>query len=235
MAKRNLDLSSRKERTREIIPVKVFDIKEINNHFQESLQDIENKFSFASELLETGKSEEAQDVWRTQIVFLESAFDFYMHEIVKLGIVSIFNSDWDFKTEKYKNLPFSMSYLERAISDKEGDLWLKDWINERYRSTTLMAHENLKNVCNLLGLNLSTIADSVFYERNDDTPTCNKLKNFMDNLYSRRNQIAHQSDRRMEDAVKEKIEESDVKNYIEKMKKIVDAICTEIEQKSNSD
>lgn len=58
MAKRNLDLSSRKERTREIIPVKVFDIKEIKNHFQESLQDIENKFSFASELLETGKSEE---------------------------------------------------------------------------------------------------------------------------------------------------------------------------------
>ena len=57
----------------------------------------------------------------------------------------------------------------------------------------------------------------------------------MDNLYSRRNQIAHQSDRRMEDAVKEKLEESDVKNYIEKMKKIVDAICTEIEQKSNSD
>ena len=235
MAKRNVNLPPRKECTREIIPVKIFDIQEIKNHFQENLQDIENKFSFASELLEAGKSKEARDVWRTQVVFLESAFDFYMHEIVKLGIISIFNSDWNCKTEKYKNLSFSMSYLERAMSDKEGDTWLKDWINEKYRSMTLMSHENLKNVFNLLGLDLSAIADSVFYERDDNTPTGNKLKIFMDDLYSRRNQIAHQSDRRIEDAVKKEIDELEVKNYIEKIKKIVDAICTEIEKKSSSD
>lgn len=236
MTSRNLKLSSRKECTREIIrPVKIFDISEIRRHFQENISDVENKFVLASALREEGKLEEAKDIWRTQIVFLESAFDFYMHEIVKLGIVSIFNSEWgdESRTEKYKNLPFSMDHLERALSDEEGDTWLKDWTNEKYSSVTLMAYKNFRDICNLLGLNIKNIAN-VFYEQGDKVNTIDKLKQFMEDLYNRRNQIAHQSDRKMEDATREDIEESDVQNYVKKMKLIVNAICTEIELKSKS-
>ena len=41
----------------------------------------------ADELFESGKEEESRNIWRAQIVFLESAFDFYLHELTKNGEV----------------------------------------------------------------------------------------------------------------------------------------------------
>lgn len=231
MSTRDLNLSSRRENTRDVI-VKVFGIIEIEKHFQESVRSIENKFSLALNLQKSGHNDEAMDVWRTQIVFLESAFDFYMHELVKLGIISIFNGEWNGgKSTKYKNLSFSMEYLEDALKDSTQDVWLKNWINAKYSSITMMSYDDLKKVCNLLELDISNIANEVFYEREDTVKTYEKLKTFMNDLYNRRNMIAHQSDRRMENAAQENIEEVTVKGYINSMKKIVTAIGNEMRKK----
>ena len=193
MNTRDLNLSSRRENTRDVT-VKVFGITEIEKHFQESVRAIENKFPLALKLQETGNIDDAMDVWRTQIVFLESAFDFYMHELVKLGIISIFNGEWNGgKSTKYLNLSFSMSYLEDALKDSTKDVWLKNWINEKYSSITMMSYEDLNKVCNLLELDMANISNEVFYERGDTVKTSEKLKTFMNDLYSRRNMIAHQA------------------------------------------
>lgn len=232
MTPRDLSLSPRKEHTREIISIKIFDIDDIEKHFRESLQTIDNKFQIAKELKDNGKLEEAKDIWRTQIIFLESAFDFYMHEIIKLGIINMFNDEWNNKTDKYMNLTFTMRDLEKALTKiNENDSWLKEWINEQYSSKTMMSYTAFKNVCKLLDLPIKNIADSVFYERDSSEKTIDKLKNFIDNLYHRRNLIAHQSDRRMEDATIQNIEEVDVQSYIKQMKNIVVAIGTEIKKK----
>lgn len=233
MTQRDLSLSSRKERTRNIIPIKIFSIDDIEKHFRESLQTIENKFQLAKELKDNGKLEDAKDIWRTQIIFLESAFDFYMHEIIKLGITNMFNEEWNDKTDKYMNLPFTMRDLENALTKtNENDSWLKEWINEQYSSKTMMSYKEFKSVCNLLNLPIQNIADSVFYERDSSDKTIDKLKIFIDNLYRRRNLIAHQSDRRMEDATLQNIEETDVQSYIKHMKDIVVAISMEIKKKT---
>lgn len=90
MPSRDLKLSPRKELSRPK-QIKIFEIEDIEKHFSENIESIENSFLIANALIEEGYIEEAKDIWRSQIVFLDSAFDFYMHEITKLGIVSMFN------------------------------------------------------------------------------------------------------------------------------------------------
>lgn len=227
MPSRDLKLSPRKESSRPK-QIKIFEIEDIEKHFSENIESIENSFLIANALIEEGYIEEAKDIWRSQIVFLDSAFDFYMHEITKLGIVSMFNGNWHEKTNKYLNLSISMEYLEEAIKNINDSTLLNNWINDVYAAKTMMSYEAFKDICKLLGINYLTIVDNVFYELDSTEKTKNKMKNFIDGIYRRRNLIAHQSDRRSEDAVRQDIKEDEVKQYIETMKKIVHSISNEI-------
>ncbi len=235
MIGRDTTLASRNENTRSIqtpVEIKIFDIEEIARHFRENIQSVESKFGLSSTLIEIGKHKEADDIFRSQIMFLESAFDFYMHEIVKLGITCIFKSNWnaDSKTEKYKNLMIEMQYVERALYTND-DSWLSDWITKKYASITLMSYDAFKAICNLLELNIKNIADNSFYEEGGRESTKIKLKKFLNDLYNRRNYIAHQSDRRMADAEIQNILEEDTRYYIDKIKVIIESIGTEIREK----
>lgn len=92
MEERSLELEPRQEGTREkAAPVIVrFCLNEIEEHFDENLRYIREQFSMADELFESGKEEESRNIWRAQIVFLESAFDFYLHELTKFGLSEMF-------------------------------------------------------------------------------------------------------------------------------------------------
>ena len=59
-----------------------------------------------------------------------------------------------------------------------------------------------------------------------------KQKSFIDGLYRRRNQIAHQSDRRPNSAEKIPIKEQDVKDYIEKVLAFVKSIDRQVKEKN---
>ena len=74
--KRNLSLAPRAEDTREVQPVSVvnFELSEIKDHFDQSLTAIKNQFEVASSLGSDGKTEDQKNIYRSQIVFLESAF-----------------------------------------------------------------------------------------------------------------------------------------------------------------
>lgn len=225
MTSRNLSLASRRENTRDIVvhpPVKIFAIDEIEAHFRENIASVEYKFAVVAALREIDKPEEADDVLRTQIVFLESAFDFYLHEIVKLGIVCMFKGFRD-KTDKYDKLMIEMHYLERALSESEDYSWLRDWINKEFSSKTLMSFDSFNDVCKLLGLNIKNIADGSFYEEGSRESTSKKLKNFLSELYRKRNVIAHQSDRRLADAERQTVAEEYVRVSIQHIKDIVKA------------
>lgn len=86
MANIDLNLTARVEDVREpqraVSPVH-FELAEIKKHFDESLTGIEKQGETAAKLLENGQEEECQDIWRSQIVFLEGVLDFFLHEISK--------------------------------------------------------------------------------------------------------------------------------------------------------
>lgn len=98
MAERQVSLSPRKEGIRnkkEIkeIPVQ-FELDVIRQHFYDSLLDIKKQISIASELHSEGRIEEAEDIWRAQIVYVEGIIDFYLHELSKYAIVKMFSGKW---------------------------------------------------------------------------------------------------------------------------------------------
>lgn len=232
MEGRNFDLAPRQEEIREKLSPAIvkFQLNEIEEHFDENLQYIRSQFDIADELFQNGREEEARNIWSSQIVFLESAFDFYLHELTKFGLSEMFIGNWD-KTKKYNNLSVRMSIVDKALNARENSGWFLEFVNEFYKEITLVSYESVKDQMNLLGLNLQEVADAAFYERDSSVKTKDKLRKALEILYCRRNMIAHQSGRRHSDAQREEVTKDMVVKFIEDIEKIVREIHKLAEQK----
>jgi len=175
----------------------------------------------------------ADEVLRAQVVFLDSAFDYYLHEIVKLGIVEMYHGTWIvLPTEKFENLPLRMTQVVDAVAQNPHDDWLKKWIDKTYGEKPLMSYEAFKAVCNLIGLKPQDISQ-VFYQRGGSVKTIDQMEAAINDLYSHRNRIAHQSDRQSENAVRCAIAKGDVEKYIHNIRSIVDEMSKQIREKQS--
>lgn len=196
---------SRRKRSVHLI-VKIFDVRA---HFNENLKDVEKKFNLA----QNTDSHSAEEIWRSQVVFLESAFDFYVHEVVKYGFLKIFNGDWE-ETKKSKNFRVRFPLLMNMYKDAENAAQsLSDEIDFINGENCFLGFDNMQANLKMVGLNVDS-----------------KYKTFITELYRRRNQIAHQSDRSPGSAAKLSIQESDVKEYIKKVKEIVSSIDKQVKE-----
>lgn len=220
---RVLDLLPRLEDTRErqIPQILKFELDEIKAHFDEDLSAISSLFTVY-------KQNEKNDVCaklilRSQVVLLESAFDFYLHEITKFGVNKIFEGAW-ISTEKYKNIIMRLEMVEKIINDEISENWFFEFINQYYAKETMVSFESIKDQMNLLGIKIQDIADKAFYEQGSSEPTIMKMKNVVNALYKRRNIIAHQSNRGHEDATYYPISKDQVDKFIVDIEKIVNAI-----------
>lgn len=207
-----------------------FELNQIMQHFTESIQAINAQFAVADELIEVGKISAGENIWRAQIIFLASAFDFYMHELTKYGLCEIYDENWD-RTEKYSNLQVSMKTIEIALKSGEDIDWFLEYINGYYRAITMVSYESVKDQLNLLGIDLKNVADGAFYQRDETEKTKNKLKRRLNELFTRRNIIAHQSDRTHANAQIKDITKDVVRNFIYDIQKIVNSIEAEVKKK----
>lgn len=232
MGEKNLDLTARNENTRDKFYTKVirFELDQIMQHFQEAIQAVNAQFDVADELVEAGRFIEGENIWRAQIIFLESALDFYMHELTKYGLCEIYNEHWN-HTEKYNNLQVNMKAVETALKYGEDADWFLEYINDYYRTITMISYESWKEQMNLLGISITDIADRAFYERDGTEKTKDKLKRRLNQLFGRRNFIAHQTDRNHADAQIKNITKEIVQDFISDVEKIVGAIDSAVRDK----
>lgn len=239
MSGRKLNLEPRKIATRES-SVEIFDIQEIEKHFHDNLDNIKQKFDLFSSLKKSNKLSEAEDILRFQIVFLDSALDFFMHEIIKLGVLDIYHGSWHGKkTEKYLNLTFQMREIESALNnwsknnDPDDDLWLKNWVNKKFNNKTMMDFDSIKDCCNLLDIDYKKIAETIFYNKSSSTKPHDQLKECLNKLYHRRNRIVHQSDRNRKNAQFQPIQKDEVENFINEIEQIVSEIIKKFKLKES--
>ena len=232
MEGRNLDLVARNEDTRDKFHTEVirFELDQILQHFTETIQAINAQFNVADELFEIGKVVEGENIWRAQIVFLAGALDFYMHELTKYGLCEIYNENWP-RTDKYNNIQINMKVIEVALKSGEDIDWFLEYINGYYQTMTMVSYDAVKDQLNLLGVNLSLVANRAFYQRGETEKTKDKLKRRLNELFSRRNIIAHQTDRAHTDAEIKNITKEIVQEFICDIEKIVNAIDTEVRKK----
>ncbi len=225
MNTKDLKLTPRIENTREKYHTNVvlFGLDEIMQHFKESVDSITSLFHIADNLIDEGKSIDAGNIWRAQIVFLASAFDFYMHELSKYGLCEIYNNNWT-DTDRYNNLQIRMCYIEKAFK-AGGDIeWFLDYVNEHDQTITMISYAAVKNQLNLLGINVNKVANMVFYKQGDSEKPTDKLKNFLNALFARRNIIVHQTDRNQKNAQIKDITKETVDEFISTIFQIVEAI-----------
>ena len=204
----------RRENTREkrtIVPVRSFPLKEIKQHFDDNLATIDKQFEFAKSL-GSEHLEQAKAIWRSQIVFLESALDFYLHEISKYGVEQIFRNN-RYKTDSYLRMTFPMDRIEQAVNNVENLDWLREAANDKFCHAVFLDAGQIKGQLSLLGLNYDEIC------KNAKIP-----EDFLQSLFLRRNQIAHQSDRKHEDANLETISEEYVVNARTRVNSFVEAV-----------
>lgn len=236
MSKRDFTLSKREEGTREkkVIKVVDFHLDEIFNQFNENITGIRSKFNIADKLLQEHDEESCNDIWRSQIVFLDSALDYYIHCITKYGMNKIFNGEWD-KTDKYKKFMIPLEKVEFALKNTENKIWFIELINKSYANDTFMDASSVKSQLNLIDIDFNEIANDVFYEKDSTQKTFEKLKEFLNSLFNRRNSIAHQSDRLHENGVRKKINKDEVKYFIDNVEKVVISIQKSIENKNSKE
>ena len=207
------DETSRKEDSRKKRPirhvVKIFDVR---THFNENIKDVEAKFELAKKEA-TYDLHSAEEIWRSQVVFLESSLDFYIHEVVKYGFLKIFNGDWE-ETAQSRNFRLRFPLLMKMYKDAgTAAQSLSDEIDEVNRENCFLGFDNMQSNLKMVGLKVD-----------------GKYKSFINELYGRRNKIAHQSDRIPGSAEKCVIKETDVKNYIKKIKEIVSSIDDQVKE-----
>lgn len=223
--KRDLSLKPRLENTREKKQpeIIVFPLQAIKQHFDENLEHIRQQYDVARALIESDRQVDAENIWRSQLIFLDSALDFYLHELTKFGLEKIFDGDWT-KSTKYNNLKVKMPYVERALNNSDDNSWFTEYINDEFSRVPMMAYDVVKDQLNLLGIDIQAVADKAFYVQGATEKTKDKLKRRINELYSRRNLIAHQSDRMAHNAEREIITEGVVNSFVDDIVKVVEAI-----------
>ena len=227
---RNFDLEERSEGVRDAYkPLTIyFNLNEILNHFNENIEAIKTQSDIIRILKENSKFNKAcDDIMRSQIVFLGSSLDFYMHELTKYGLYQIFDENW-IPTEKYKNIELKMFNIEEYLKGNNvTNLWFLDFINEYFKSNTMISYEEVKDQLNLIGIKVGDIANAVFYKMNSNVKTIDQFKETLNELFKRRNIIAHQFDQDHYNAKINDISEDLVNKLLDTIVKIVNAIHSE--------
>ncbi|MDO4467102.1 MAG: HEPN domain-containing protein [Bacillota bacterium] len=221
----HLDLEDRKTDTKDkkVPEIIIYEIKDIQSHFEENKKLVLDQFPIADALEAKGNLAGAETIWRSQIVLLASAYDYFMHEIVWFGLFQMYKENWG-KTDKYKKLTISLSQLDEILKNPEDDNWFKEYITPLFAKDTMMDYEALKDNLKLIGLEIREVADCAFFQQGCKVKTIDQLKDKLNSLYFRRNRIAHQSNRSHENAETKDISKSEVEQFVLNIDKIVEAI-----------
>ena len=222
--RRDLSLSPRVEEKRELkvieLPVQ-FSLKEIKEHFEESLNEVKAQYPVADLLNENGNENDGKTIWRSQVVLAEGLLDFFIHEMSKFCLFKMFTGQWS-KSEKYYRFMVSMSKVEDAINTVNSIDWFFDYLNDRFSRDVFLSHESMKDQLNLIGIDFSKTMKRAFSKESDDP--LKHGKQVVIDLFQRRNDIAHQNDRSHASAKKQDITKEFVETYITNIELIVNAI-----------
>ncbi|AST07800.1 hypothetical protein AF2641_13380 [Anoxybacillus flavithermus] len=138
-----------------------------------------------------------------------------MHEIVRYRLLKMFSGEVQ-KTESYKTFIVSLQTLEEALKNPETIDWLSEEIIFRHSYKTFMASKAIKEVLSLIS------KEKIFAQ------TCQALQmrhetvaKYVDDIYRRRNEIAHQSDRPHNEEEQHRICKEEVEQYISFIEKFV--------------
>ena len=71
------------------------------------------------------------DILRSELVMVVSVLDYYIHEIVRLGMLEVYRGTRP-ETPAFLRFQISLESVRQAVSDPTSDDWLENEIRERH-------------------------------------------------------------------------------------------------------
>jgi hypothetical protein len=180
--------------------------------------------------LKTGLSfpQDLSDLLRAQIVYSISALDKFIHEVVKKGMVEVFENRRS-KTKTFHSFGISLGTLMKIqevssitipqASEETPIYWFEREIIVKHKSLSFQAPDKISEALSLIWaeehkwqkihLNITQPIGSL------PSMTENEIKTYLKNIVARRNQIVHEADINILLNTKDMIEEAEVNNIVQ--------------------
>lgn len=167
-------------------------------------------------------------------LLISVSLDFYIHEMSKYCLFRMFSGQWD-KSEKYALFNVPMSNVEKAIATIESKDWFFTYLNDRFSRDVFISKESMRDQLNLIGIGFSKVMVKAFPADKQEISIKNGSK-IVEDLFRRKNEIAHQNDRSHASAKQNDITKEYVSDFLSKIEAIVYSIheiATETDNKYN--
>ncbi len=167
-------------------------MKSAKKHFEQNIERVKNLGNIYKTInLQTTRVLDLSDILRAQYVLLVSALDHFVHEIVRLGMIEIYNEKRKV-TKEFKAFILSIDkdvLFKKAIMEQKDDIWLDYQIRHKNGFKSFQQADKLKEA--MLLIIDTDIWEQVAQILNEDIKS---LKNRLNLIIDRRNQIAHEAD-----------------------------------------
>ena len=217
MSEPDLELKSRKIETRNpcVITCVIFTIEEIQENFELAMRTIDTNLLEGEKLEKEGKVKLAEDLYRFLIASLESAFDYFIHCILKLGFQEMYLQEREC-SDRYNKFCIPMSVVSELLNNSNNANALLLFIDERFSADTYLGYDKFKEAFSFIDKDLINGVCADIYNGNQS-----KLKDFIEKIYKRRNLIVHQDDRVSLTGEKSRISSKQVIDFKNELQKIV--------------
>lgn len=193
--------------------------KNILKKFNDSILSIEKKFTLI-ELVKESYPEIVDNILRSQIVFLLSSVDLYLHLIINNGIINIIRKERTLTKEIKKCSISIVSLIEYLENTDLNQRIIENDINESNSFKTFLSPSKMKQ-------GLSFISNQNIFKSLASTlqsKSVLKLEETLSLIYERRNSIAHQMDFSFATNQQQSITEAEVREYINFYKKFINEL-----------
>ena len=173
----------------------VFKLETIEADFDIVLDTIDKNLLEAEKFEKSGKISFASDLYRYQIAFLCSGFDYFIHCLFKNKAEKMFDGS-STRSEQFLNTSISVSDVLSAIDNHSinNPAWFINYINERISTETFLDVTKFKKGLNFMSAELYCDLASKMFDGDRSSQT-DKLASKLDELFKRRHSIVHQNDR----------------------------------------
>lgn len=158
------------------------------NQFKKNIELTKNQGQNAGIVRATFPRFDVSDIYRSQIVFAVSALDYFVHELIRIGMVEIAEGKRQ-ETDAYKKFAIPIEHIQETITNNTFSIILSDYVRKRHKEYSFQSPDNINKHLKLI--TSKAIWNEVAKKMSIDTRS---VKNKLEMIVDRRNKIAHESD-----------------------------------------
>ena len=143
---------------------------------------------FSAISLRTTSVVDLEDILRAELVLAVSAFDHFIHELTRIGIIEIYRRSRP-QTPNYLQFQVSMDSVHYALADPSSIDWLEDDVRARLGWQSFQSSRNVADAIRLISD--KSIWDEVGTLLNQNP---HAVTGYLNLIVDRRNKIAHEAD-----------------------------------------